>query len=267
MTASRVDGRPGGLPTDDPALVGALAVYEALRTYGGRPFRVAAHLARLRASAAWLGIDPPDEERLVAEITEVVAEVGQEAVVRVVLTGAGRRVVDAAPLDPSRVGAPVRCASLVYEAPDALPGWVKSTSRAAPLLAARRAGVDEVLFVGRDGTWTEANRSNILAVRAGTVFTPAADGRILAGVTRGAMLDCAAALGVPVVEGPLVPGEYDELYLASTLKELAPIVAIDGRAAAGGGPVGAALWAAFRREIEESVEVDATRGRLYCGAR
>lgn len=267
MRVTRVDGGPGGLPPEDPALVGALAVYEALRTYGGRPFEVAAHLRRLRASAGWLGLVCPPDALLAAELAEVAAELGEEAVLRVVLTGGGRRVVDAAPLDAARVGAPVRVATLAYEAPDALPAWVKHTSRAVALLAARRAGVDEVLFVGRDGTWTEANRSNVIAVRGGVVHTPPPDGRILPGVTRAVLLACAAELGLDVVEAPLVPGPAEELYLASTLKELAPVVALDGEPAPGGGPVGAALLSAFRTRAAHSTEVDASAARLYCGAR
>ncbi len=230
---------------NDAALLGGVAAFEALRTYSGHPFGLYAHLSRLRASAAWMGLPWPGEPVLVEEITTV-AEGLEHAAITVVLTDCNR-IVSARALDSSRIGAPLRLASLRWDAPASLPGWVKHTSRAPWLVAARRAGVDEVLLVAHDGTWTETNRANLLAVREGVLFTPPLNGRCLAGVTRAAFLTCAHALGIDVVDAPMLPGEWDELYVCSTLKELAPIVEIDGDAAAGAGPVGAALHAAFHR--------------------
>ncbi|MSQ03149.1 MAG: hypothetical protein EXR71_14880 [Myxococcales bacterium] len=240
-----VDGAPGAVPADDPGLLSGLAVFEALRTYARRPFRLGAHLARLRASAAWFGIPVPVDGVFAHEIEELIAASPGELVIVVILTDGGRRVVRTTPVDPSRAGCPVRLATIPFDAPPWLPGWVKHTNRAAWLLAARQRGVDEVLLVGADGNWTEANRSNLVAVRDGVVHTPPADGRILDGVTRRVLLECAAADGIRVVETPLAPGSWDELYVCSTLKELAPVVELDGRAAAGGGPVGGRLHALF----------------------
>lgn len=73
----------------------------------------------------------------------------------------------AEPLDLSRVGAPLRVVTRPGTPPPWLPGRVKHTSRAAWLLAASRAGVDEVVWVDPGGNWTEANRSNLFAVREG----------------------------------------------------------------------------------------------------
>lgn len=245
-----LDGTPcDHLPVDDPAIGNGLAVFEALRTYARRPFRPLAHLERLRASARWFGFDCAGDEILIQEIEAVVASEPGECSVLVTLTGGGRRLVRSRPLDLTRVGAPIRVATLPFEAPAWLPGWVKHTNRAGWVLAAAKAGVDEVLFVGADGAWTEANRSNVFAVRGGVLHTPPEDGRILRGVTRTALLEAAAAAGIPTREAPLFPGPVDELYLASTLKELAPVVAVDGISVSGRGPVGDVVTATFRHRI------------------
>lgn len=222
-----------------------MAVFEALRTYGGRPFRVAEHLRRLRASAAWFGFACADDAVFDTEIGRVVDGISGEAAVILMLTGGGRRVVRGQPLDVARVGAAVRVANLRWEPPPWLPGWVKHTNRAGWQLAAQKAGVDEVLFEDSGGNWTEANRSNLFVVRNGTLYTPPDDGRILRGVTRGALLEAAVASGIPVLESAVPSGPADEIYLSSTFKELAPIVAVEGRETAGSGPVGDRVRAAF----------------------
>ncbi len=240
-----VDGAPGAVPGDDPGLLSGMAVFEALRTYQRRPFRLAAHLHRLRASAGWFGIAVPNDEVFAREVEAVIASSPVELVIVILLTEGGHRVIRSRPVDPSRAGGVIRLATIPFEAPAWLPGWVKHTNRAGWLLAARQRRVDEVLLVGSDGTWTEANRSNILAVRDGVLHTPPVDGRILDGVTRRVLLECAAAAGIPVAETPMAPGSWDELYVCSTLKELAPVVLVDGLVAAGAGPIGAKLHALF----------------------
>ncbi len=237
-----LDGAPAPAFAGDPALVGGLAAFEALRTYGGRPFGVDAHLARLEASAGWMGIPWPGAALLAAEIEAVAAE----EVAIVVLLTERHRLVRAAPLDRSRVGAPIRLATLRWEASPSLPAWVKHTSRAPWLVAAQRAGVDEVILVSADGSWTETNRATLIAVRDGALHLPPLDGRALLGVTQAAFLALAREAGIRIVEAPLFPADWQELYVVSTLKELAPIVEVDGRVAVGGGAVGAELLRRFR---------------------
>ena len=83
------------------------------------------------------------------------------------------------------------------------------------------------------------------------LITPPLDGRLLQGVTRGAVLDAAQCAGVPAVENPLdLSAQVDELYLSSTLKELAPVVALDGAPAPGAGPIGKRVRDALRTLIE-----------------
>jgi branched-subunit amino acid aminotransferase/4-amino-4-deoxychorismate lyase len=251
MTTDRhiwVDGQPGGLiPADDPGLLYGLTAFETMRCYDRSVFRLEDHLDRLAASAEQLEVPLPPRA-LVAEEIRTRAE--PDSALRYTLTAGGRRILQVEPIDPSRVGAPMRVARVEWEPSPWLPGLVKHGSRAAWIIAARRLGVDEVILVDRQGNLLEANRSNLFGVRDGVIRTPALDGRLLAGVTRGALLDAARQAGLPLREGPMPQDEgYDELYCSSTLKELAPIAEMDGRPGPGGGPVGAALLAAFRRLV------------------
>ncbi len=237
----------GGVPGDDPGLTRGWTAFDTLRCYRGKPFRLEAHLERLVASAARMDIPPPDPELIRAEIARVS---GPDHRIRITLTAGGNRVVDGQPIDPSYPCCERRVARLIWEPLDALPGTVKHGSRGAWLLEARRRGVDEVLFVGRDGHILESNRSGILAVDGGAVRVPPLDGRQLASVTRCVMLEAAAELGLEVrIEALPSELEVDELYLVSTLKELSPVVEIDGRSGPGRGPVGARLLAGFRQIV------------------
>lgn len=256
-----IDGAPASPDLEglvaDPAFAAGFAVFETLRTYGGVPFRLDVHLDRLGASAAWCGF-PFDRAAFLADLAPL--RLPPESKLNLTLTGGGRRVVRVEPLDRSRVGAPVRVVTRRWTPPPWLPGRVKHTSRAGWLLPAAQAGVDEVLWEDEAGNWTEANRSNVFVVRDGVFWTPPDDGRILQGVTRDVLLEVARAIGVPVREAPVVAGPADELYLCSTLKELAPVVEIDGKPGPGGGPVGRAVLAAFRAEHTEGRPVSAPPG-------
>jgi branched-chain amino acid aminotransferase len=239
-----VDGlQDGGIPGDDPGLLLGLTVFETLRTYGGVPFRLDRHLDRLAASAQELDIALPPRDVMAQEIG---SKIDCEARVRYTCTAGGHRVVDVEPIDESQVGADKRVARVRWDPSPWLPGAVKHGSRAAWQVAARRLGVDEVVLVDSQGHLLEASRSNVFAVLDGVLVTPPLDGRFLSGVTRGALLEAADRAGIGVRQAALPSdGPFQELYLSSTLKHLAPVTGLDGQPGPGGGPVGAALLAAF----------------------
>lgn len=240
-----VDGIEGAqVPADDPGLLLGWTAFDTLRCYGRIPFRLEAHLARLAASAQALGLASPDLGLLRAEIAQVAAP---DVRIRLTLTAGGRRIVDGAPIPAGTVGRDVAVMRLVWAPGHALPSTVKHGSRLAWALAAQSAGVDEVLLVDGQGLVLEASRSAVVAVVDGAIRVSPLDGRQLASITRQALQEAAVQAGLPVQVAPLRADlGVDELYLASTLKELSPVVSIDGAPGPGGGPVGRELHAAFR---------------------
>ena len=239
-----VNGVEGaGIPGDDPGLTRGLSVFETLRTYRFVPFRLEAHLQRLRSSAARFGIQVP--ARLSDEIVE---RLEPDSIIRITLTAGRNRVIEVSPIDPDYRGRPVSVALVDGLWSDSLPGEVKHGSRAAWILAARQHGVDEVIFCDRSGCLLEANRSNLFAVVAGCIRTPPTDGRILPGITREVIIEAAKRDGLPIEIAPIK--RFEELYLSSSLKEFSPAV-LEGRTLE--GEMGPRIQQALTRLIEEEV--------------
>ncbi|MBR57524.1 MAG: hypothetical protein CMH54_05620 [Myxococcales bacterium] len=250
-----VNGIEGaGIPADDTSVLLGLTVFETIRTYRGVPFRLDSHLERLTGSAEQMLIECPDKRTMHDEIIFCLEQVPADAPMRVryTITADGNRIVDVAPLDMSRIWAPISVGRLDWQAPEWLPGVVKHGSRAGWIVAAQQQNAAEVLLVDSGGFILEANRSNVLVVKDGVVLTPPLDTRFLAGVTRSALLEAAAKAAIPYEERPLpFDATYDEFYLSSTLKELAPVVSICGCPAPGEGPIGRRLLDAFRDLVKE----------------
>jgi len=241
---------------DDPGLLLGLTVFETVRTYDGKIFRLEPHLRRLQDSAQQMQIKLPPWEQMHEEIQGALNQSTYEEPVRIryTITAGQNRIVDVTPVDQGRVGTPVRVGRLDWTPPQWLPGLVKHGSRAAWIISARQQNVDEVLLVDESDHILEANRSNVFAVVDGTVWTPAYDERFLPGVTRSALIEAAHRAKIPIAERPLpFLQRFDELYLSSTLKELAPVVEVCGQPGPGKGPVGAQLYEAFRALINSEL--------------
>ena len=241
-----LDGRllplaDAALPVDDPAVTLGWAVFETLVT--GHPAeRVEAHLRRLAQSAAAAEIPMVDRRVLCDDIATVAAALGGPARVRISLTGGGRRVVTAVPLELERRNRAVRAVRGIHRDDPVLPGAVKHTSRAAWVVAVRRSGADEMLLVDASGRFTEGTSSAIAAVRDGVLWTAPHDGRILVSTTLCEVVARAVRLGVVVCrEGPPAAGPWDGLYICSTTRDLAPVTELDGVPLPGWEPVGRAL--------------------------
>jgi 4-amino-4-deoxychorismate lyase len=254
------------LHADDEALLRGRAAFETLRVYGGRPFRLEAHLDRLAYSAGRIGLPPVDAAGLAALAEAALSASGEpEAVLRLVWTG-GRDegpAVSLALVSPlpahfdelRRHG--IRLVSLLGIKADApwLLGGVKSTSYAVNMAAeaeARRQGGDDAVFVDADGIVLEGPVTNVWWRQGDSLFTPGLELGILAGVTRAALLEQAPGLGYGVHEGAYALDGLraaDEAFTSSSVRELLPVVALDGRPLGDGrpGPAAAALQAALRR--------------------
>ncbi|MCA9562273.1 MAG: aminotransferase class IV family protein [Myxococcales bacterium] len=242
-----------GVPGDDPGLLLGLTVFDTLRTYDGVPFRLLQHLERLERSAEALSLPYPGRVALDADLAQL--DMSGDRMVRITLTAGGNRIVSCSDINQDRVGASVRVRTIAWSPSPWLPGIVKHGNRAVWELAAAHYQVDEVLLVGPGGQLLEANRSNIFAVIDGELVTPVSQGDFLEGVTRRAMLDAANLSGLPIRECQVpADGPFDELYLSSTLKELAPVIELDGKPLNGLGPVGERLWVAFRELVAAETE-------------
>jgi 4-amino-4-deoxychorismate lyase len=266
-------GQPG--PALDPldlALLRGEAVFEAMRVYGGRPFRLDAHLDRLAASARAIGLAPP--AGLAGLAAEAVAAAGGgDLVLRLICTrgreepGPGGPAAFAictdlpASLEAERhrglalVLLTTAADPLVRAASPWLLAGVKTISYAVNLAAqraARAAGADDAVLVGLGGELLEAPTASLWWRAGHTLHTPSLDLGILAGITRAVVADLAPGLGLKVLEGVYTAEDLaaaDEAFLSSSTRELMPVVQVDGAPVADGrpGPAAADLQAALRR--------------------
>jgi 4-amino-4-deoxychorismate lyase len=237
-------------------------VFETTRVYGGRPFRLAEHLARLERSAESLGLPVPDGTHLAELAGLALGRASRlDAVLRLYWTpgppggeAVGVAMVSEVPgwIEAHRARGQ-RLVSLLCprrSTPWLLPG-VKSVSYAVNIAAeaeAKRRGADDALFVDADGIVLEGTVTNVWWREADTLVTPSLDLGILAGETRAALLGIAHDLGWIVREGahPLARlAAADEAFTSSAVREVMPVIELDGRPL-GRGPAADALQQALR---------------------
>jgi branched-chain amino acid aminotransferase len=280
-----IDGRPvapeaAKVSVFDRGFLYGDSVFETLRTYGGRPFALDRHLARLARSAARVFIElPVSIEQLGREVESAVVGAGNaESYVRVTLT---RGVGEALGLDPGLSRHPLRVvivtplqapAAIVYEqgvavvtfhgarvTDDTAATGAKVGNYLTAVLASRQmraAGAAEALLVDRRGCVVEGATSNVFAVlEDGTLVTPPEEDGILLGITRETVLQVAAELGLScrLASLPLADVlEAAEVFVCSSIRELVPVVSIDGAAVGSGrpGPITLRLLSAFREKVQ-----------------
>lgn len=253
-----VDPSEPVLRADDDALLRGRAAFETLRVYAGRPFRLAEHLERLAGSAEQIGSPAVNRLELEALAGAALAAAGaSEAVLRLFWTPSSTAIAIVSELPDHLEALRQRGQRLISlrgvraDEPWLLPG-VKSTSYAVNMAAeaeAKRRGADDAVFVDAEGTVLEGPTTNIWWRRGRTLFTPSLDLGILAGVTRGVAVDLAAGLGYEVREGAFALAELagaDEAFTSSSVREVMPVVELDGRPL-GRGPAADELQAALRR--------------------
>jgi branched-chain amino acid aminotransferase len=216
------------IPASDDGLLRGDGVFEVIRLYAGRPFALDEHLDRLERSAAAIEL-PVEREPFEEEIAALLSEFGEhEAQLRLVVTRGGRRLAFTENL-PAR-GETIRLATVTYS-PSVILNGVKSLSYAANMEATRIAqgkDADEAILVRPDGIVLEAPTSTIFWVSdGGVLLTPALDVGILQSITRDRIVR-----ELQVEEGAFqledLHGTH-EAFLASTVREVQPVSAIDGR--------------------------------------
>ena len=265
-----IDGEPsphGLFPVSDYTFVRGDGCFEALRAYAGQVFAIGDHLARLARSVELMQLQLPAPAKL-RQWIEVAGAGAGDGVVRVIVTRGdpvretpGRVVVIAEPLPVVPAAFSFRTVTAPWHSagrPWALAG-AKTTSYAPNLAASRQAksiGAHDALLLADDGTVLEGPTFSIGWVMSGALETPDLDLLILDSITRRHVLDAARQLGITVRTGRFLVDrllEADEVFAMSTIKEVAPVVDIDGSAFVA-GPVTARLKAAYRGRVAEALD-------------
>ena len=248
------------------------SVFETIRTYGGRPFALDEHVCRLKRSSDLVGIQLPVEpSALAAEIDRaIVAGANPESYVRVMIT----RGVGPLGLDPAHVTHPLRIVFIEPLTPlpvamyrDGVSVITHRTERASDaahgakvgnylggmmaLRVARQVGAHEALILDAKGRVTEGTTSNVFIVRGQTIVTPPHDAGILLGITRAKIIELAPQIGLSMEFSSLLPTDLvaaDEVFLSSSIREILPVVRVDGVPVGNSkpGPTTRALHTAFR---------------------
>lgn len=248
MSIYYVDGQfvpaeEASVPVGDLAVLRGYGAFDFLRTYNGRPFRLAQNLARLRRSADLIGLEYPWSDEEVAAIVQETLERNNypESTVRILVTG-GLSADNITPEGRSRL-------IVIVTALKPMPDWwysqgikvvtvdtsrlvpnAKSTNYLSAILAmreARAAGAVEALYLTRDGLVLEGTTSNLFIIRDGEIITPADS--ILPGITRQTVLELVEGV-YPVSIREITRDELlaaDEAFLTSANKQVAPVVQVD----------------------------------------
>jgi branched-chain amino acid aminotransferase len=263
----------------DHGLLYGDGVFEGIRSYGGKVFRLRAHLDRLwdSAKAIWLTI-PISKEQMAEAIKETLAVNGiKDGYIRVVVTrGAGTLgldpnkcsnpqviiIADLISLYPEelyRNGLEIVTVSTMRNHPAALSPRIKSLNYLNNILAkieGHQAGCVEALMLNHKGEVAECTGDNIFLVRDGRLLTPPNEAGILEGVTRDAIMELARASGICVAETPLTKHDVyiaDECFLTGTAAEVIPVVKVDSRLIGDGvpGPITRDLRERFHKLTRE----------------
>lgn len=253
------------------------SVFETIRTYGGLPFEIRQHLERLAWSAGRVFIPlPVPLDVLQAEVQAAVeAAQNPESYIRIMVT----RGQGAMGLDPSTTEHSVRVIIVDRLVPPSPKDYVQgidtitfktqrfgdATEAAGAKVAnylvavlamreARASDASEALITDHTGHIVEGSTSNVFAVRAGELITPPESAGILPGITRRRVLEAARDLGVTVHYRAFDQAslcDHDEVFVSSSIRELLPVVRVDGRPVGGGvpGPLTQALLNKFRENV------------------
>ncbi len=259
-----VDPAEPVLHADDEALLRGRGAFETIRVYGGAPFRLAEHLERLAGSAERIGLPSVNRLELDELARQALEAAGRpEAVLRLYWTPTPTALALVSDVPAHLEDLRVRGQRLISlrgfraDEPWLLPG-VKSTSYAVNMAAeaeARRRGADDAVFVDAAGIVLEGPTTNIWWRRDRTLFTPSLDLGILAGITRGVLLELAGSVGYQVEEGQFGLDDLhdaDEAFTSSSVREVMPVTELDGQALAR-GPAADELQAALRRSAEATL--------------
>ncbi len=239
----------------DHGLLYGDGVFEGVRFYDGKPFRLAAHLERLALSARAIALELPyGLDCLTRAVFQTVAAAPEpNGYLRILVTrGPGPLGIDPSRCHSPQVviiadrlqlvservrsqGARVIIAATRRLGADGLDPRIKSLNYLNHILArmeATHAGADEAILLNSAGRIAEGSADNIFIVKRGELLTPPVIEGALDGITRQVVLEIAKKLDIPSRETPLAPYDLftaDECFLTGTGAELIPVGHADGR--------------------------------------
>jgi branched-chain amino acid aminotransferase len=246
----------------DHGLLYGDGVFEGIRAYSGRVFRLAQHVDRLYDSARSIHLQVPmSKADMASAVTDTLAvNKLSDAYIRLVVTrGAGSLgldprkttdpqviiITDSISLYPAELyehGLKIVTAGTMRNHPSALNPRIKSLNYLNSILAkieATNSGCLEALMLNHKGELAECTGDNIFVVRKGALHTPSLDSGILEGITRDAVIELARSAGYSVCERSMDRHDVytaDECFLTGTAAEVIPVVECDGRAIGTGKP-------------------------------
>jgi len=249
-------------------------VFEGIRAYSGRVFKLTEHLDRLYESAKSILLEIPLGWKAMEEAVLETCRQNQitDGYIRLVVSrGEGDLGLDPRkcqkpsvviiadkialyPPELYRTGMKLLTVATRRNGVEMLNPRIKSLNYLNNILAkieANVAGFNEVLMLNQDGYVVEGTGDNVFIVKHGRIITPPAYSGILAGITRNTMMQLAEAMGIAVEEGLFTRHDVytaDECFLTGTAAEAVPVVEVDGRRIGSGQPgeITTKLVAAFR---------------------
>ncbi len=267
----------------DHGLLYGDGVFEGIRMYHNRVFKLREHIERLYWSAKAILLDiPMTPEEMIAATVETCRQNGlRDGYIRLLVTR-GRGTLGLDPRKCPKASVIIIAANIqlypekyyqegltIVTVPttrmlvNSVNPAIKSLNYLNNILArieANNAGVEEAIMLNSEGFVAECTGDNIFIVQKGKLFTPPLSAGALYGITRNTVLDAARELGVPSAEPNLTRYDIynaDEMFLTGTAAEIIPVVKVDGRVIGTGkpGPVTAKLLAAFREKTQTDGEV------------
>jgi len=263
------------LSPNDVGLLYGMGSFETLRLYAGRPFLAERHATRLASAIEELELEVPRFD--LRGVMETLSEKNalREARGRVILTGGieapdgstprPRLYAEVGPLPPWAAPSPSearpdRRTAGVIVVSNILGGitpvhGLKTLNYLPNYLArreARKRGAHEAILRNGAGELLEGATSNVFFVLSDALVTPPTDGRALPGVTRGAVIEEARRLGIPIRETPVLESDIPratEAFLTSTIREILPIATFDAVRLDAPGPITRRLQEAYRERV------------------